>query len=37
MESDLCVYRRDTETGTVVFAIHVDDIFSIADPPEENA
>ena len=34
--SDWCVYRRDTDTGTVIFAVHVDDIFSIADPPEEN-
>ena len=36
LNSDQCVYRRDTETGTVIFAIHVDDIFSIAHPPEEN-
>jgi len=35
--SDWCVYRRDTETGTIIFAVHVDDIFSIAHPPEENA
>ena len=37
MESDWCMYCRNTETGTVIFAIHVDDIFSIAHPPEENA
>jgi len=34
--SDWCVYCHDTETGTVIFAVHVDDIFSIAHPPEEN-
>lgn len=32
-----CVYVRRSQTGTVIFAVHVDDIFSIADPPEENA
>jgi len=37
MDSDRCMYRRKTETGTVIFAIHVDNIFSITDPPEENA
>jgi len=31
-----CVYVRHTTTGTVIFAVHVDDIFSIANPPEEN-
>ena len=34
---DWCVYIRRTPNGTVIFAVHVDDIFSIADPPEENA
>jgi len=32
-----CVYSRHTPTGTVIFCVHVDDIFSIANPPEENA
>jgi len=36
MDSDQCVYHHEMETGTVIFAIHVNDIFSIADPPEEN-
>jgi len=31
-----CVYVRRTTSGTVIFAVHVDDIFSIANPPEEN-
>jgi len=35
--SNWCMYRRDTETETIIFAVHVDDIFSIANPPEENA
>ena len=35
--SDWCMYHRNTDTGTVIFAVHVDDIFSIANPPEENA
>ena len=32
-----CVYVRHTSSGTVIFAVHVDDIFSIANLPEENA
>lgn len=31
-----CVYIRRCPSGTVIFAVHVDDIFSIAWPPEEN-
>jgi len=34
---DWCVYICCTPKGTVIFAVHVDDIFSIANPPEENA
>ena len=34
---DWCVYIHRTPNGTVIFAVHVDDIFSIADPPKENA
>ena len=33
---DWCVYVRHTPKGTVIFAVHMDDIFSIANPPEEN-
>jgi len=33
---DWCVYIHCTPKGTVIFAIHVDDIFSIANPPEKN-
>ena len=36
LNSDQCVYRCDTKTSTVIFAIHVDNIFSIAHPPKEN-
>ena len=32
-----CVYSCHTSSGTVIFCIHMDDIFSIANPPEENA
>jgi len=31
-----CIYSCHTPSGTVIFCIHVDDIFSIANPPEEN-
>ena len=31
-----CVYVRNTPSGTVMFAVHVDDIFSISNPPQEN-
>jgi len=31
-----CIYVHHSPTGSVVFAVHVDDIFSIANPPEEN-
>ena len=37
MVKDPCVYHRTTATGTVIFGVHVDDIYSIAHPPEENA
>jgi hypothetical protein len=31
-----CVYHRSSETGTIIFAVHVDDIISIASSAEEN-
>jgi hypothetical protein len=31
-----CVYRRQTATGTTIFAVHVDDIISISSSPDEN-
>jgi hypothetical protein len=37
ISNEWCVYRRDTESGTVIFAVHVDDIISAASVPEENA
>ncbi len=36
-KKDPCVYHRRSATGTVIFGVHVDDIYSIANPPEENA
>ena len=36
-KKDPCIYRCHNATGTVIFGIHVDDIYSITDPPEENA
>jgi hypothetical protein len=30
-----CVYRRTTPTGTVIFAVHVDDIIAAGSSPEE--
>jgi transposase InsO family protein len=35
--NEWCVYRRQTSTGTIIFAVHVDDIISIASSPDENA
>ena len=35
-QKDPCVYHRHSTTGTVVFGVHVDDIYSIANPPTEN-
>ena len=31
-----CMYRHDIAMGTMIFAVHVDNIFSIANPPEEH-
>jgi hypothetical protein len=31
-----CVYRRQSSTGTIIFAVHVDDIVSAASSPAEN-
>jgi Reverse transcriptase (RNA-dependent DNA polymerase) len=31
-----CVYRRQSKTGTILFAVHVDDIISIASSSDEN-
>jgi hypothetical protein len=32
-----CVYRRQSPTGTIIFSLHVDDIFSAASSPDETA
>jgi hypothetical protein len=32
-----CVYRRQSPTGTIIFSLHVDDIFSAASSPAETA
>ena len=31
-----CVYRRKSSTGTIIFAVHVDDIITAASSAEEN-
>jgi hypothetical protein len=31
-----CVYHRTTPTGTIMFAVHVDDIISVASTSDEN-
>jgi Reverse transcriptase (RNA-dependent DNA polymerase) len=31
-----CVYRRQSTTGTILFAVHVDDIISVASSSDEN-
>ena len=31
-----CVYHHTTPTGTIAFAVHVDDIISIVSSPDEN-
>jgi len=35
-KKDPCIYCRQSATGTVIFSVHVDDIYSIVNPPEEN-
>jgi Reverse transcriptase (RNA-dependent DNA polymerase) len=36
MESEWCVYQRRSTTRTIIFAVHVDDIISIASSTLEN-
>jgi hypothetical protein len=36
LECEWCVYICRSPTGTIIFSIHVDDIFSAASSPEEN-
>jgi len=36
LSSEWCIYWRQTPTGTVIFAVHVDDIISIAPKPSMN-
>jgi hypothetical protein len=37
MPCEWCVYRRQTPSGTVIFAVYVDNILSAASSEEENA
>ena len=37
MPCEWCVYKRQSATGTIIFAVHVDDIVSAASSPAENA
>ena len=36
IDCEWCVYRRTSPTGTVIFAVHVDDIIAAGSSPEEN-
>ena len=36
LDSEWCVYWRQNSSGTVIFAVHVDDIISIAPTPSMN-
>ena len=36
LPSEWCIYWRQTATGIIIFAVHVDDIISIASNPSEN-
>ena len=36
LDCEWCVYRRTSPTGTVLFAVHVDDIISAGSTTEEN-
>ena len=36
LPNEWCVYRRQTTTGTTIFAVHVDDIISISSSCSEN-
>ena len=36
LKCEWCVYRRQSPTGTIIFAVHVDDIISAASSEEEN-
>jgi transposase InsO family protein len=37
LQCEWCIYRRDSPTGTVMFAVHVDDIIAAASSADENA
>ncbi len=37
LSCDWCVYRRQSPLGTIIFAVHVDDIISAASSPDENS
>ena len=36
LDCEWCVYRRTSSTGTVIFAVHVDDIIAAGSCPGEN-
>jgi len=36
LECEWCIYIHRSPTGTVIFSIHIDNIFSAASSPEEN-
>jgi hypothetical protein len=36
LPSEWCIYRQHSSSGTIIFAVHVDDIVSAASSPAEN-
>ena len=36
LDCEWCVYRRNSPTGTLVFALHVDDIIAAGSSPKET-
>ena len=37
LQCEWCIYRRNSPTGTIIFAVHVDDIIAAASTAEENS
>ena len=37
LQCEWCMYRRNSPTGTIIFAVHVDDIIATGSSPDESA
>jgi hypothetical protein len=37
LDCEWCIYRRDSPTGTVIFAVHIDNIIATGSTPEATA